>query len=99
MESTAPRGQFLAERNWFLIRLPMYMVFAPPIISEIKKKPRDGINVWMEPAKIPGMVSGRMTRVKVCARDAPRSLAASRRDLSSFSMEVWRGSTVKGSSA
>ena len=64
------------------------MVFAPPIMSEIKKNPRDGMKVCIDPAKMPGIVRGRITRVKVCALDAPRSLAASRRDLSSFSMEV-----------
>jgi len=53
----------------------------------------------MEPANIPGIVNGKMTLRNVLGLVAPRSLAASSSDVSSFSIEEYSGSTANGRSS
>ena len=59
--------------------------------------PRLGMNTRITAEKMPGKVRGRVTRKKVSRGVAPRSEEASSRDFCSFSMELYRGSTAKGS--
>ena len=48
------------------------------------------------PETIPGTDSGRVTRKNTVALFAPRSDAASKRDLSSFNSEVYKGKIMNG---
>ena len=56
-----------------------------------------GTSLRMIAEKMPGKVSGSVTRIKVFAGRAPRSAEASSNDFFSFSIEEYIGSTAKGS--
>ena len=58
VDTAEPKGQFLAERNWFKIRFPRNMIFAPPIRSVMANIPELEMKTIREPDTIPGMVSG-----------------------------------------
>ena len=78
IEAADPNGQSLAVKNWFFIKFPIIIVFAPPIKSEMKNKPKVGMKTNIEAATIPGIVNGTVTLVNTCHGLAPKSLAASR---------------------
>ena len=55
-----------------------------------------GMNTMVMPDTMPGTDRGSTTRRKVTTLLAPRSRAASRRDLSSFARVLYRGMIMNG---
>ena len=88
-DAAAPNGQSRAEVNWFWITLPIITVLLPPSrIGRVRYAPRQVMKTRIDPARMPGALSGMMIRVSVTHGDAPRSAEASSRLLSSFSSVV-----------
>src|SRR3970282_250580 len=67
-----------------------------PITSAVMKSPTDGMKVSSEPATTPGRESRKVTRQKAWARLAYRSVAASMRRRSIFSMATYSGRIMNG---
>ena len=88
MESAEPKGQLRALRNWFCIRLPMSGDLAPTMTSGMTNIPRVEMKTSMEPAAIPGRVSGRVILKNDLSGVAPRSEAAYKRRRSSCYMDT-----------
>src|SRR5262249_35272692 len=76
-ESAAPKGMSRAIANCDWMRLPTYVVRAPPRRSGARKLPREGMKTRTEPATIPDAVRGRVTARSVRKGEAPRSAEAS----------------------
>lgn len=60
-DKAAPKGQLWPWPNCNPIRLPIIRFLPPPRIFGVTSAPRDGINVRIQPATIPGFTSGMMT--------------------------------------
>jgi hypothetical protein len=60
----APAGQSRAPRNWIWMILAMVVVSAPPSRSGVTKSPMAGMNVRIDAATMPGIVSGSVTCTK-----------------------------------
>src|SRR5207302_7713601 len=63
------------QTTMFEIMMPL----GPPSNNGARKPPRLSTNANVAPASTPGIESGKITRQKVCAGEAPRSLDASTR--------------------
>ena len=84
IETAEATGQSLLEKNSLQITLPIIKLSAPPKSDGITNSPIAGIKTKALPAKMPGKDKGSVIFKKVTIELAPKSVEASRRELSSF---------------
>ena len=94
----AANGQLLPLVICSWIRLPTSTILFPPRMSAMKNSPMDGTNVRITPDSRPGSVSLKETVQNALNGFAPRSLAASTSDQSSFSALEYTERIINGSS-
>ena len=79
-------GLYEFPKNCISIKSPITKIEPPPSIFEIINVLTEGTNTMVMPERTPGRERGRITRRNTLKELAPRSLAASIRDLSSLMM-------------
>ncbi len=82
--------------RWMMLPTMKTSGLPAPITSAVMKSPTDGMKVSSDPATTPGSESAKVTRQNAWTRLAYRSVAASIRRRSIFSIATYSGRIMNG---
>ena len=95
-EIVEANGQFLVTVRCWAIIFPSIVAWVPPTNLGTAYEPKLGIKVNSTAVIIPGLILGIKILKNACPFVAPKSLAASIREKSNFSITAYRGKIANG---
>ena len=93
----AASGQLPSRLTWRSISMTNVVSPSPPSSAGVTKKPIERMKTSSDPARMPGMLSGRNTKKNAMGRFAPRLQAPDSRLVSMRRITAKSGSTMNGS--